>query len=157
VRTNFARPAAAALSGVVLFIGDVAPGQQVYVNGSAVTPRLEDGMDAIDLDPAQLSESNTLAIVFATPNDGTRKRFDEAQGGKRWATLRTATPAGPWQRSVFNGYAQVILQPTGQPGRDTARSGRRFGGRNPDTGNRLSGARSACGLVKGWKRINRHR
>jgi beta-galactosidase len=33
--------------------------------------------------------------------------------------LRTTTPAAPWQRSVFNGWAQVIVQSTGQPGAAT--------------------------------------
>ncbi|KQW43638.1 hypothetical protein ASD88_16455 [Pelomonas sp. Root662] len=42
--------------------------------------------------------------------------FDAAQSGRRWATLRTTTPAAPWQRSLFNGQTQVILQPTGKTG-----------------------------------------
>ena len=79
-------------------------------------------MGAIDLDPAQLADHNTLTVVFATPPGGTRKLFDEAQGGRRWVTLRTTTPAAPWQRSVFNGHAQVILQSTGSPGRATLRA-----------------------------------
>ena len=79
-------------------------------------------MGAIELDPAQLGESNTLAFVFATPAGGTRKLFDEAQEGRRWATLRMTTPAAPWQRSVFNGHAQVILQSTGAGGPATLRA-----------------------------------
>ena len=122
VRATFARPAAAAGDRLVLFIGDVAPGQQVLLNGRAVTPRREDGMGAVDLDPTQLADVNTVALVFATPAGGARKLFDEAQGGKRWLTLRTTTPAGAWQRSVFNGHAQVILQSTGETGRATLRA-----------------------------------
>jgi beta-galactosidase len=121
VRASFPRPSAG--GRVVLFVGEAAPGQQVYLNGRAVTPRPEEGMGAIDLDPAQLGDSDTLALVFATPAGGTRKLFDEAQGGKRWVTLRTTTPAGPWQRSVFNGHAQVLLQSTGGTGRVTLRAG----------------------------------
>ena len=45
-----------------------------------------------------------------------------AQSGRRWATLRLTTPAAPWQRSVFNGQAQVILQATGDTGRATLRA-----------------------------------
>jgi len=122
VHARFARPAAAAGERAVLFVGDIAPGQQLYMNGKAVTPRREEGTGAIDFDPALLSESNTLSVVFATPPGGTRKLFDEAQGGRRWVTLRTTTPAAPWQRSVFNGHAQVILQSTGSPGRATLRA-----------------------------------
>lgn len=122
VRATFVRPAVAAGDRVVLFVGDIAPGQQVLLNGRAVTPRREEGMGAIDLDPAQLNDSNTLAIVFTTPGGGTRKLFDDAQSGRRWFTLRTTTPAPPWQRSVFNGHAQVILQSTGSAGRATLRA-----------------------------------
>ncbi|WP_457447870.1 beta-galactosidase GalA [Roseateles sp. P5_E4] len=121
VHASFARPPATA-GRAALFVGDIAPGVQVYLNGRPVTPRPEEGMGVIDLDPAQLNDSNTLSLVFATPAGGTRKLFDDAQGGRRWATLRTSTAAGPWQRSVFNGQAQVILQSTGGPGRATLRA-----------------------------------
>jgi beta-galactosidase len=122
VQAVFARPAAAAGDRAVLFVGEAAAGQQLFLNGRAVTPRREEGMAAIDLDPAQLADRNTLAIVFATPAGGTRRLFDEAQSGRRWFTLRTTTPAAPWQRSVFNGHAQVILQSTGRAGRATLRA-----------------------------------
>jgi beta-galactosidase len=121
VHASFARPAAAA-GRAALFIGDITPGQHVYLNGKAVTPRREEGMDVIELDATQLSDTNTVTLVFATPAGGTRKLFDDAQGGRRWLTLRTTTPATPWQRSVFNGHAQVILQSTGSPGRATLRA-----------------------------------
>ncbi|MDR7299282.1 beta-galactosidase [Pelomonas aquatica] len=121
VRATFARPAAT-VGRAALFVGDFAPGLQVYVNGKAVTPRSEDGMGVIDLDPAQLKDTNTLTLVFATPAEGTRKLFDDAQGGRRWVTLRTTQPAVPWQRSVFNGQAQVILQSTGSAGKATLRA-----------------------------------
>ena len=64
----------------------------------------------------------TLTAVFPTPAGGTRALFDAAQGGRRWATLRGTTPAAPWQRSVFNGQAQVILQSTGEAGRAALRA-----------------------------------
>jgi beta-galactosidase len=121
-RATFTRPVVAAGERVVLFVGDVAPGQQIYLNGHPVTTRPAEGMSALDLDPAQLADRNTLAIVFATPAGGSRKLFDQADGGKRWATLRTTTPAPAWQRSVFNGQAQVILQSTGEAGRATLRA-----------------------------------
>lgn len=122
VRAVFARPALAAGDHLVLLLGDIAPGQQVSLNGRAVTLRREAGMAAIDLDPALLTDSNTLDITFATPPGGLRKLFDGAQAGRRWLTLRSTTPAAPWQRSVFNGHAQVILQSTGAAGHATLRA-----------------------------------
>ncbi|WP_457447843.1 beta-galactosidase GalA [Roseateles sp. P5_E4] len=99
----------------VLLLGEVAPGVQFLLDGRPVALRQEAGMAAIDLDPTAGPEA-TLTAVFPTPAGGTRALFDGAQGGRRWATLRTTTPAAPWQRSVFNGHAQVILQSTGKTG-----------------------------------------
>ncbi|RZL32433.1 MAG: DUF4982 domain-containing protein, partial [Rubrivivax sp.] len=99
----------------VLLLGDVAPGVQFHLDGRPVAPRQEAGMAAIDLDPGTAPQA-TLTAVFPTPPGGTRALFDAAQGGRRWATLRTTTPAAPWQRSVFNGQAQVIVQATGKAG-----------------------------------------
>jgi beta-galactosidase len=122
VKAEFARPAVTAAERAVLLVSDIAPGQQLYLNGRPVTPRREEAMGVIDLDPAQLRDRNTLAIAFATPAGGTGKLFENAQAGRRWLTLRTTTPAAPWERSVFNGHAQVILQSTGTAGRATLRA-----------------------------------
>lgn len=99
----------------VLLLGEIAPGVQFHLDGRPVSVRQEAGMAVIDLDPTAGAEA-TLTAVFPTPAGGTRALFDGAQGGRRWATLRTTTPAAPWQRSVFNGQAQVILQSTGKAG-----------------------------------------
>ncbi|HEY9023037.1 MAG TPA: hypothetical protein VIP05_01965, partial [Burkholderiaceae bacterium] len=120
VQASFARGAAAGQRSV-LFLGEVAPGAQFYLDGRAVMPRQESGMAAVDLQPGGAGES-TLSIVFRTPARGTRALFDAAQGGRRWASLRHTTPAAAWQRSVFNGQAQVILQTTGEAGRATLRA-----------------------------------
>ena len=122
LRASFPRPTTAAGERSTLFIGDLGAGQLVYVNGRAVTPRLEQGLGVVDLDPAQLRDRNTLALVFPTPAGGLRAMTDNAQGGKRWVTLRATTPAAPWQRRVFNGQAQVILQSTGASGPATLRA-----------------------------------
>jgi len=120
-RARFVRPAAAAGDKQVLFVGDVAPGQQLLLNGQPVPTRRDEGLNAIDLDAALLRETNTLTLVFATPEGGLRRHLDEAQGGRRWATVRATQPAGAWQRRAFNGHAQVIVQSTGVAGRATVR------------------------------------
>ena len=105
---------------LALLLGEVAPGARLYLDGRAVAPREESGMAAIELEAADAPAR--LAIVFPTPAGGTRALFDAAQSGRRWATLRSTTPAAPWQRSLFNGHAQVILQSTGEAGRATLRA-----------------------------------
>jgi beta-galactosidase len=122
VRAAFARPATAVGDHAVLLVGDVATGQQVFVNGRPVTSRPQDGMGLVELDPSLLKETNTLAIAFATPPSGVRKVLDEALDGKRWATLRVTTPAPEWQRSLFNGHAQVLVQSTGESGHAVLRA-----------------------------------
>ncbi|HEV6967803.1 beta-galactosidase GalA [Roseateles sp.] len=104
-----------------LFLGDVAPGTRFFLDGRALTPRREGGMLAVDIDSAAGAPA-TLTAVFPTPAGGTRALFDGAQGGRRWATLRTTTPAAPWQRSLFSGHAQLILQPGSEAGRATLRA-----------------------------------
>jgi beta-galactosidase len=120
VQARFTRSAAAG-QRQQLFIGDVAPGARFFVDGQPVTPRQEAGMGVVEL-PAGGAADITLSAVFPTPQGGTRALFDAAQSGRRWATLRLTTPAAPWQRSVFSGQAQVILQPTGETGRATLRA-----------------------------------
>jgi beta-galactosidase len=116
VRTRIPRPETAPGDRLVLFLADIAPGQRVFVNGRETTPRREEGSPVVDIDAATAPAAIDLAYAFATPSRGMRPLLDAAQSGARWALLRVTTPAGPWQRSVFNGHAQVIVQSTGAPG-----------------------------------------
>ncbi len=119
VQSRVARSAAAG-DRQVLLLADIAPGACFYLDGRALAPRWEGGMWAVELEPGDALV--TLAAVFPTPPGGTRALFDGAQGGRRWAVLRSTTPAAAWQRHVFNGQAQVILQATGETGRATLRA-----------------------------------
>jgi beta-galactosidase len=72
-----------------------------------------DGKQEFKLDASLLhSGTNTIAIV-ATP----------LLKANIWASVNTdpgliqlVYPAAPYKRKLFNGYAQVIIQSTGQPG-----------------------------------------
>jgi len=116
LRARIARPTLAAGERVLLFLADVAPGQQVYVDGEPVTLRRQDGLPVVDLDLARLHDTIQVTYVFPTPTIGLRQLFDTAKTGETWAFLRMTTPAGPWERSAFNGYAQLIVQSTGGAG-----------------------------------------
>lgn len=119
LRGQFARPQLSAGQSAMLFIDRLDPAQQVYVNGRAVTPQLVDGSLAVQLDAALLRESNSLAYVLPTPKDGVAGMFDRSVGGSSWGSVRVTTAAAPWQRSLFNGWAQVIVQSTGEAGSGT--------------------------------------
>jgi beta-galactosidase len=105
---------------LVLLLGEVAPGVRYFLDGRPIAPRAEGGLGAVDVEPSDTPAQ--LAVVFPTPERGTRALFEGSQSGRRWVTLRSTVPAAPWQRSLFNGHAQVILQSTGETGRATLRA-----------------------------------
>lgn len=116
LRGQVARPALAEGQSAMLFIDQLDPLQQVYVNGQLVTTQTVDGSLAAPLDAALLRDQNSLAYVLPTPPDGVAGMYDRSAGTGRWGGVRVTTPAAPWQRSLFNGWAQVIVQSTGEPG-----------------------------------------
>jgi beta-galactosidase len=122
LKGQFSRPAFGAGDVATLFIDSLSAEQKVYVNGTQVTPRAVDGALVVDLDPAQLLDVNNLTYVTPTPEGGVQAMFDRSVSATKWGTLRTTTPAAPWQRSVFNGWAQIIIQSTGEPGTATLKA-----------------------------------
>lgn len=117
LRGEFARPVISAGEQAVLFVGQLTPDQHLYVNGQAVTAQAMDGAWVIRLDASQLKDRNSLSYVMTTPAGGVQALYDQSVGGSRWGSLRVTTPAAPWQRRLFNGWAQVIVQSTGERGR----------------------------------------
>jgi beta-galactosidase len=112
MRSRFARPTVATGEHSLLFIGDLTPDQRVFINGREIKPRRDGEQLVADVDVTALEPENTLAFVVKTPAGGVRTLIDAALDGARWATLRVTAPAGPWQRSVFNGHAQLVVQAT---------------------------------------------
>lgn len=119
LRGQFARPAMQGDTRLALFIDRLGGDQKVYLNGQQVQPKEVDGALVVEVAAASLKASNSLAYVLSTPKGGVQGMFDSSAGTSKWGVLRTTAPAAPWQRSVFNGWAQVIVQSTGQPGAAT--------------------------------------
>jgi beta-galactosidase len=113
IRAGFTRPLVVPGERLMLFVGDITLDQRVFINGREMQPRRDGEQLVVDLDPAALEPENTLTYVVKTPGSGLRTLLDAALDGARWATLRVTAPAGPWQRSLFNGHAQLIVQATG--------------------------------------------
>ena len=99
-----------------MFIDRLGADQVVYVNGRAVEATPVDGGLMVALDGARLKEDNSLAYVLATPEGGVQGMFERSVGTSKWGVLRVTAPAAPWRRRVFNGWAQVIVQSTGEAG-----------------------------------------
>jgi beta-galactosidase len=119
LRGQFARPAMANDGVIALYLDRLSGDQQVYLNGRLVQPKTVEGALVVELSPGLLEETNSLAYVAATPDGGVQGMFDRSAGTTKWGMLRVTTPAPPWQRSVFNGWAQVIVQSTGEAGQAT--------------------------------------
>ncbi|GAA6772389.1 DUF4982 domain-containing protein [Flavobacterium sp. CGRL2] len=78
----------------------------VFVNGKKVEPSTEDPQK-YTLNTAILKEGKNTIHIAATP----------LQKVKDWDVMNTdpgiiqvITPAAPWERKLFNGYAQIIIQ-----------------------------------------------
>ncbi|CAN7303315.1 DUF4982 domain-containing protein [Pseudoduganella sp. LjRoot289] len=119
LRGQFPRPAMQGDTRLALFIDRLSGDQKVYLNGQQVQPKEVDGALVVEIAAASLKASNSLTYVISTPKGGVQAMFDSSAGTGKWGVLRTTEPAAPWQRSVFNGWAQVIVQSTGQPGAAT--------------------------------------
>lgn len=116
---RFDRPMTKAGDKIALFIDQLSPDQKIYVNGDLVSAQTVDGALRVELEAAQLKDINSLAYVLPTPEGGIPGMADRSVGGSKWGAVRATQNAAPWQRSVFNGWAQVIVQSTGTPGRAT--------------------------------------
>jgi beta-galactosidase len=99
-----------------LLLTAVGTDQRVLLNGAELgdTAHAADAMTLVSLSAAQLKPTGNVLRISAEPfsQRGAREHLREIQP----AALRIATPPPPWQRSVFNGLAQVIVQSTGTPG-----------------------------------------
>ncbi|MET3028026.1 beta-galactosidase GalA [Flavobacterium sp. UW10123] len=78
----------------------------VFVNGTKVEPSKEDSQKYV-LNSAILKQGKNTIHIAATP----------LQKVKDWDVMNTdpgiiqvITPAEPWKRKLFNGYAQIIIQ-----------------------------------------------
>ncbi|QLC65081.1 DUF4982 domain-containing protein [Flavobacterium sp. LPB0248] len=78
----------------------------VFVNGKKIEPSAEDAQKYI-FDTAILKQGKNTIHIAATP----------LQKVKDWDVMNTdpgiiqvLTPAEPWKRKLFNGYAQIIIQ-----------------------------------------------
>jgi beta-galactosidase len=99
---------------VILALRNVGVEQAIYLNGSPVTQEItETGAQEFKLNSDLLhSGKNVIAIVAAPASSARGNRGGQSNP----AMIRVVVPAKDWQRSLFNGLAQVIVQSTGKPG-----------------------------------------
>jgi beta-galactosidase len=99
-----------------LFLPKLGVGQRVFVGGQELKDLVDDGRGQT----AALGDSPSnreIEVVILVPSGGAAA-LDKLKGLDRAnvASVQTLTPAAPWRRSVFNGYAQVLVQSDRTPG-----------------------------------------
>ncbi|MBB6131143.1 beta-galactosidase GalA [Mucilaginibacter lappiensis] len=114
-RAGFNVPSDAAAAVATFFSKSIGKVESIYINGKEIAHQIEENKEKYEfkLEAGLLhSGMNTIAIV-ATP----------LLNANIWAGVNTdpgliqlVYPPSPYKRKLFNGYAQVIVQSTGQPG-----------------------------------------
>jgi beta-galactosidase len=108
-----------AAQAVEMNFGNISGDGWVYVNGKKIGESHDSKVTPVfDVKSALHPGENTVAVVVAN--------YGNAGGLSKGVTLQFQDPAAPpqWQRSVFNGLAQIIVQSSKVPGplKLTARS-----------------------------------
>jgi len=114
-RASFTMPTDVTFTTATFFSKNIGQTESIYINGKEIAHQIKDGNERYEfkLDASLLHPgSNTIAIVaipLLKPNI--------------WAGVNTnpgliqlVYPALPYKRKLFNGYAQVIVQSTDEPG-----------------------------------------
>ncbi len=122
LRGQFVKPELKEGDKVSLFVANLSPDQKIYLNGTEIQGEAVAGGSRIQLDVPSLQPVNSVTYVFSTPKGGVPVLVDASVGESVWGSLRIEHPAAPWQRSVFGGWAQVIVQSTDGVGQGTLRA-----------------------------------
>lgn len=114
-RAGFTMPADFETATATLFNKNIGKVQNIYINGKEVGHEIKagDGNTEFKLEASLLHPGNNTIAIIATP----------LLKANIWASVNTdpgliqlVYPAAQYKRKLFSGYAQVIVQSTGQPG-----------------------------------------
>ncbi|MEO6993129.1 MAG: beta-galactosidase GalA [Lacunisphaera sp.] len=98
-----------------LFLPSLGNKTSVWLNGHELARDIDTSHQGVSLplEPSQLLVGVNRVQLLVTPILDQRNHLPELT---RLGSLQFRTPAPTWQRKVFNGYAQVIVQTIQQPG-----------------------------------------
>ncbi|MGA9408471.1 MAG: beta-galactosidase GalA [Bacteroidota bacterium] len=121
IRGTFELPALTDETEVNLFTKSIVENQSVYVNGRLLASNIkrDDPNQSFRLDHKILKPGkNEYAVV----GQRFRKASQWDEPNTDPGLVQTISPPAQWQRSVFNGLAQVIVQSTKQQGEITVKA-----------------------------------
>lgn len=103
--------ASAPTAELELFLPALGTKTSLWLNGRELARDLDTSAvgPALRLTPAQLAAGVNRVQLLVTPFDGGRRRLPQLA---RLGNVRLVTPPAPAQRSLFGGFAQVIVQST---------------------------------------------
>jgi beta-galactosidase len=115
IRGSFQLPAITDSTRITLLAKSIDEQQAIYVNGNLIAGdiRRDDPNQKYVLDHAILRPGKNVYVVVGKPFV---KRTQWENLNADPGLLQVYTPAPPWQRRVFNGLAQVIVQSGREPG-----------------------------------------
>lgn len=111
-RGNFIMPATDSNATITFFSRNIGTEQSVYINGKEVGKNLL-GNKEIAIGSNLLHPGENKIAILAKP---LLKKQPWDVINMNPGLIQVLTPAEVWKRRLFNGYAQVIVQSTGQEG-----------------------------------------
>jgi beta-galactosidase len=116
VRGTFQLPALTPDTRVTVFTASISDDQSVYVNGKQIAANIKRGAQNQEyvLDHKIIKQGRNVFIVVGTPFV---KTWQWEELNTYPGVVQVYQPHEPWQRKVFNGLAQIIIQ----PGRDAGK------------------------------------
>jgi len=112
-RGHFVLPETDSTTVFTYFSRNIGKAQSVYINGVRIAAALNTD-SVIRLSRSLIRPGKNSFVIVAMPF---LKVFPWDEVNKDPGMIQLYTPAGKWQRKLFNGYAQVLVQSTGQQGR----------------------------------------
>jgi beta-galactosidase len=99
-----------------LFLPKLAAGQRVFVGGQELKTLADDGSgQTATLGDTPANGEVDVVILISSGGPAALGKL-KSLNGVDIGSVQTLTPAAPWRRSVFNGYAQVLVQSDRTPG-----------------------------------------
>lgn len=97
-----------------LFYNSIGKVQSIFINGKEVALNIdESNMNEFKLDFKLLKEGQNNVTIVATP---LVKKHQWDNVNIHAGSIQIITPAKTWKRKLFSGFAQVIVQSTGEAG-----------------------------------------
>ncbi len=108
-------PDISSASEIALYARSLGDEQAIYVNGHLIASGMmrDKASHEYKLDNSVVHQGKNEYVIVARPllKQNTWDELNTYPG-----TVKVVYPAGKWQRRVFNGLAQVIVQSTQTPG-----------------------------------------